>query len=36
VDKFAEIAAREAVEYFWLTFKRNEQFEASVRELPTL
>jgi hypothetical protein len=32
VDKFAEIAAREAVEFFWTTFKRNEQFEASVRE----
>jgi hypothetical protein len=32
VDKFAEAAAREAVEYFWTTFKRNEQFEAAVRE----
>jgi hypothetical protein len=32
VDKWAEIAAREAVEYFWTTFKRNEQFEAAVRE----
>jgi hypothetical protein len=36
VDKFAEIAAREAVEYFWTTFKRNEAFEASVREHKSL
>jgi hypothetical protein len=33
---FAEIAAREAVEYFWTTFKRNEQFEAAVKECPTV
>jgi hypothetical protein len=36
VDKFAEAAAREAVEYFWTTFKRNEQFEAAVRECDSL
>jgi hypothetical protein len=36
VDKFAEIAAREAVEFFWTTFKRNEQFEAAVREHPSV
>ena len=36
VDKYAEIAAREAVEYFWLTFQRNEQFEKGVRERPAL
>jgi hypothetical protein len=36
VDKWAEIAAREAVEYFWTTFKRNEQFEAAVRECDSL
>ena len=35
-DKFAETAAREAVEFFWTTFKRNEQFEASVREYKSL
>jgi hypothetical protein len=26
-DKFAEVAAREAVEYFWKTFLRNEELE---------
>jgi hypothetical protein len=36
VDKFAETAAREAVEFFWTTFKRNEQFEAAVKECPTV
>jgi putative SOS response-associated peptidase YedK len=36
VDKWAEIAAHEAVEYFWTTFKRNEQFEAGVREFKSL
>jgi hypothetical protein len=36
VDKFAEIAAREAVEYFWLTFQRNAEFEKGVRERPAL
>jgi hypothetical protein len=36
VEKFAEIAAREAVEYFWLTFQRNAQFEAAVREHPAV
>ena len=36
VEKFAEIAAREAVEYFWLTFQRNAQFEAGVREHKSL
>jgi hypothetical protein len=35
-DKYAEIAAYEAVEYFWLTFKRNEQLQASIRALKTL
>lgn len=30
-DKFAEIAAREAVEYFWLTFQRNEELEAKSK-----
>jgi hypothetical protein len=28
VEKFAEAAAREAVEYFWKTFLRNEELEA--------
>lgn len=28
VEKFAEVAAREAVEYFWKTFLRNEELEA--------
>jgi hypothetical protein len=32
VDKFAEAAARGAVEYFWLTFQRNEELEALARE----
>jgi hypothetical protein len=36
VDRFAEVAAREAVEFFWLTFKRNEQLQESIRELKTL
>jgi hypothetical protein len=27
VEKFAAIAAREAVEYFWLTFQKNEELE---------
>jgi hypothetical protein len=27
IDKFAEAAAREAVEYFWKTFLRNEELE---------
>jgi Domain of unknown function (DUF6378) len=35
-EKFAESAAREAVEFFWLTFKRNEQLQASIRALKTL
>jgi hypothetical protein len=30
-EKFAEAAAREAVEFFWLTFKKNEQLEAQQR-----
>lgn len=30
-DKYAEIAAREAVEYFWMTFKKNEQLEARLK-----
>jgi hypothetical protein len=29
---FAEAAARGAVEYFWLTFQRNEELEALARE----
>jgi hypothetical protein len=36
VKAFADSAAREAVEYFWLTFKRNEQLQQSIRELKTL
>jgi hypothetical protein len=36
VEKFAEAAAREAVEYFWTTFLRNEQFEDGVKEFPAL
>jgi uncharacterized protein DUF6378 len=36
VEKFAEAAAREAVEYFWTTFLRNEAFEADVKEHPSL
>jgi hypothetical protein len=36
VPGYAEAAAREAVEYFWTTFKRNEQFEAAVRECDSL
>jgi hypothetical protein len=28
LEKFAEAAAREAVEYFWKTFLRNEELEA--------
>jgi len=35
-EKFAEIAAREAVEYFWTTFQRNAQLEAGVREYPSV
>lgn len=31
LDEFAESAAREAVEFFWLTFKRNEQLEARLK-----
>jgi hypothetical protein len=33
IDDWAEVAAREAVEYFWLTFQRNEELEARVQEL---
>jgi hypothetical protein len=32
VDLFAELAAREAVEYFWLTFQRNEELEARLKQ----
>jgi len=36
IDKFAESAAREALEYFWITFQRNAELEEAVRELKTL
>jgi len=35
-SKFAEAAAREAVEYFWATFQRNAHLEAGVREHPSV
>jgi Domain of unknown function (DUF6378) len=31
-DNWAEVAAREAVEYFWLTFQRNEELEARLKQ----
>jgi hypothetical protein len=31
-DNWAEVAAREAVEYFWLTFQRNEELELRLKQ----